>query len=331
MRGFTDHPRRTPSTRLVPILMGAALLIAAIFAPTSSAAAPDPVLGSAVVDGNPGEWTAADYFADMSDNGNPDNDTLATLSMRYDCKTGTAYALVQSLVDGKVKQDRPDQGYIRIDGVTVVIATNHQPANGTSPDFEWVNGNGTRADGYEASFDLAPGSYTIRAHFLYEFDDADGYLTVDTVPRAAPLTIDCPAPPPTPTPAPTEAVNPTPTPAPTEVVNPTPTPAPIGHVNPTPTPAPIVGVNPTPTPTTVVAPTEGTNPTSTPAGNVGGATGTPRVTLPPTDSLPASEGTEAGSNGMRSAYLLLVAIMAALALLTPARPRRRAHDPGPRR
>lgn len=312
MRGFLlAHRRRQAPARPIAGLVAVALLIAAAFAPASFAAGPNPSLGSADVDGSTAEWSlTADFFSDMTDAGRTDQPVRAKLYLRYDCDSEVLYALVLAEGGEKAKQDRLDEAYIRIDGTGKLISASDGD-DGDPPDFAWVNGDGALADGWEGSGALTPGSYSLRAHVLIADDSADGYTPMDTVGREIPLVIDCPEPTPVPTP--------TPTPAPTDAVNPTPTP----------TPAPTDAVNATPTPTPTVKPTEGVNATPTPtppAGNVGGATGTPRITLPPTDTLPTSGGAEPGSGGMRLAYLMLAAIMAALALLTPAHTVRHARD-----
>jgi hypothetical protein len=329
MRAITKvRDRRLPSTRLAPTIAMIALLGAAMVAPTTFAAATTPVLGSAVVDGDPGEWTDADYFADMTDNGNPLNEVLATISLRYDCDTGTLYALVMvtSGNEGLVKQDRPDEGYIRIDGVTVVRASNGD--DGSPPDFVWVNGNGTRADGYEASANVAPGSYTVRAHFLFEFDDEDGYLTIDTVPREAPLTIACPQPTPEATPAPTPEVTPASTPETTPAATPEATPEVTPEATPGATPEATPAPTPEATPTEEVGPAEGTPTPTPPQGNVGGATGRPNTTLPPTDTIPATVAHPASQN-LQIVLLLLGLLTGTLLLVTPAHPRRIQSRTGP--
>jgi hypothetical protein len=116
-------PARRPTAKAAAWSVVGALLAAAILAPASFGAAPTPVMGSADVDGNAGEWTSADYFADMTDGGDAGRDTHATLSVRYDCDTETLYALVLTDVPGKAKQDRPDEAYMAIDGTKVVRAS----------------------------------------------------------------------------------------------------------------------------------------------------------------------------------------------------------------
>jgi hypothetical protein len=108
-------------------------------------------------------------------------------------------------------------------------------------------------------------------------------------------------------PTPTPTVEPTPTPT----VEPTPTPT----VEPTPTPT----VEPTPTPTGEVEPTAtpSVDPTATPSGEVLAATGTPGVTLPPTDSVIASTAAPAAEN-WRIVVLMMAGLLALALLLTPA-------------
>ena len=58
-------------------------------------------------------------------------------------------------------------------------------------------------------------------------------------------------------------------------------------------------------------------PTATPAGGVGGATGTPNVTLPPTD-VALAEGGASSLDGWRVILLAMAGVLAAGLLLTPA-------------
>jgi len=212
MRGFSSaRRRRMPSTRSAAALVGGVLLLTAAFAPASLAAAPNPSPGSATVDGATGDWSlGADFFADMTDAGDPERPVRATFYLRYDCDAEVLYGLVLAQNGEKARQDRPDEAYIRIDGAGKLT----QPADGndgTPPDFAWVNGDGTLADGWEASGPLGPGSYTVRAHVLIADDSADGYTPMDIVGQTVPLVIECggeeptqgtPTPTPTPTPKP---------------------------------------------------------------------------------------------------------------------------------
>jgi hypothetical protein len=121
----------------------------------------------------------------------------------------------------------------------------------------------------------------------------------------------------TPTPTPTEnggGGGATPTPTPTENgggggATPTPTPTQNGGgagATPTPTPGGGVGGS-TPTPTTAPGG----------VGGVQGATATPKVTLPPTDTV---SGTAQPTNdGWRAVLIAMAALLATVLLLTPAR------------
>jgi hypothetical protein len=78
---------------------------------------------------------------------------------------------------------------------------------------------------------------------------------------------------------------------------------------------------PTDAPPTDTPPTEppdgGVLPTATPAGGVAGSTGTPNVTLPPTDTLGTATTAPAG-DGWRLILLAMAGIVAGALLLTPA-------------
>jgi hypothetical protein len=219
MRGLPKKRRgRVSTTRSAAVTAAGVLLLTALLAPTTMAAPPNPSPGSATVDGDISDWSlAGDLFADMTDGGNPDVPARAKLYLRYDCDTETLFALVLALGDEKARQDRPDEAYLQIDGSKLIDPDG---------DFAWVNGDGTLADGWEGAGDLAPGSYTLRAHVLIADDSADGYTPMDPVGRYIPLVIECKedTPPPNPTSTPTGGVQPT------QGTNP---PDPTGNVAPT--------------------------------------------------------------------------------------------------
>ena len=228
MRGFPSGRRRhVPTTRSAAVTVAGLILLTALVAPATLAAAPNPSPGSATVDGDTGDWSlSADFFADMTDGGKPDITVRAKLYLRYDCESETLFALVLAQGGEQARQDRPDEAYLRIDGSGKLIS----PTNG---EFAWVNGDGTLADGWEGSGALEPGEYTVRAHVLIADDSADGYTPMDPIGRDVPLVIECEEPTEEPTPTPT----PTPTPdgevAPTQGTNPTPKPPANGAVDPT--------------------------------------------------------------------------------------------------
>jgi hypothetical protein len=284
MPRFHRGGRRMASARSsAAIFVGSMLLLAAL-APVSHAAAPNPSEGSATVDGSTGDWSlSSDFFADMTGSGNPDLTVTAKLYLRYDCETEVLYALVLTQNGEKIRQDRTDEAYIRIDGSGKLISATHDN-DGTPPDFAWVDGDGKLAGGWEGSGSLAPGSYTLRAHVLIADDSEDGYRETDTVGRDVPLVIECADV------APTQGT-------------PTPTPAPTGGEE-TPTPAPTSGQQ-TPAPTGGVAPTTAAR---------------PAATLPPTDAMDPF-GSTSGQDGIRLVAILLGAAVGTCLLFTPRRRR----------
>jgi hypothetical protein len=200
------------STRSAASIAAGVVLLSALIAPAAALAA-SPSEGSATVDGATGDWSlGADFFADMTDGGDADRPVRAKLYLKYDCDSETLFALVLSQGEEKVRQDRPDEAYVAIDGSKEI--------DSGSGAFAWVNGDGTLADGFEGSAELEPGSYTLRAHVLVADDSADGYTPMDVVGRTMPLDIEC------------EDVEPTEVPNPTEQPNPTQKP-PTGGVQPT--------------------------------------------------------------------------------------------------
>jgi hypothetical protein len=184
MWGFSNPKRRRSlSARVAAAMVAGLLLLMAASVPASLAAAPVPSEGSVTVDGSTGDWSlGADFFADMTDGGNADAAVRAKLYLRYDCDDEVLSGLVLAQNDEKARQDRPDEAYIAVDGSKLV-----------DPDgsFAWVNGDGTLADGFEGSGELAPGSYMLRAHVLIADDSADGYTPMDTVGRQVAVEIDC--------------------------------------------------------------------------------------------------------------------------------------------
>lgn len=193
MRGFSGR-RNKLSTRSAAGIAAGVLLLSALVAPATLAASPNE--GSATVDGATGDWSlGADFFADMTDAGDAGSPVRAKLYLKYDCDSETLFALVLSQGEEQVRQDRPDEAYVAIDGEKVI------DSNGS---FAWVNGDGTLADGFEGSTELEPGSYTLRAHVLVADDSEDGYTPMDIIGRTVPLDLECADVEPTEQPNPTE-------------------------------------------------------------------------------------------------------------------------------
>ncbi len=127
----------------------AALLALSVVGPAGVGAAgpPAPTHGSAVVDGATGDWSlGADKFADMTDAGNADKPVVARLYLRYDCDTRDAVRARPRRRRTQFLQTRPENAYIRIDGVGKLVS-GLSGNDGTPPDFSWVNPDGTLTDG----------------------------------------------------------------------------------------------------------------------------------------------------------------------------------------
>ena len=68
-------------------------------------------------------------------------------------------------------------------------------------------------------------------------------------------------------------------------------------------------------------------PDAQPTGGVGGATGTPSITLPPTDALAGTGTTTPTGDGWRLILLAMAALLGSALVLTPARAGTRRDDP----
>lgn len=198
--------RRSRGRRPRIVTAAGAIVAAFIIALPALAAAPFPAAGTAIVDGDASEWTTADHFAAMKHEGS--TKVVGSLSVRYDCESGVLSALVLAADGVSFRADRPENAYVRIDGVGKLVS-GESGDDGTPPDFAWIGLDDIAALGYEASGVVAPGEHTIRVHVLMFDDSADGgYLTIDSDPRTGPLTLVCddeepaagtPTPKPTPT------------------------------------------------------------------------------------------------------------------------------------
>lgn len=166
----------------------AAIAAAFIIALPALAAAPVPASGTATIDGNPSEWVAADFFSMMK--GSTTTTSWGTLNLRYDCRSHVLSAYVQAADGVTFLASRPENAYIRIDGVGKLVS-GESGDDGVPPDFAWVGLGDTGATGYEASGVVAPGEHTVRAHVLMVDGSADGYMSLDSDPRTGPLTLDC--------------------------------------------------------------------------------------------------------------------------------------------
>jgi hypothetical protein len=164
---------------LVPLFVCALTLLPLVAFP----APPYPTPGTAVVDGDYGEWNlTTDFFADMYRAGNPDKPVESELYLRYDCISNTLYALVLNLpgVVGYIDSSAVTS-WIAIDDNSNKVVNELSGNDGVPPDFAWIDrgydGNPQHVHGYEASFTLYPGSYEIMAHTDIWDDDTQTSAT----------------------------------------------------------------------------------------------------------------------------------------------------------
>lgn len=195
--------------RIVAASATVALSVGLLLGGTASAAAPQPALGSAVVDGSIAEWNlGSDYFAPMYRAFDPSKQRQSDLYLRYSCTDSRVYALVltTTIPDGTripATQSATDS-WLKVDG------TPGNLVDGNSASFAWVY-DGALLVGYEASAPLATGSYTFTAHIDVEWGGTQTSGTTGTSARTSiPLQIECG--PSTPTATPTASVTPTPPP-----------------------------------------------------------------------------------------------------------------------
>lgn len=147
----------------------------------AQAAAPYTSIGSAVVDGNTGEWDLTDhtddFFADMTRAGKVDarHPIESKAYLRYDPATQIMYVLVltQPGIPAVIKAD---DAWAAINGISHKVFTGASVNDATQPNFAWVekgyDGHNNHAKGYEASFRLAQGNYQIIIH-LKVLDDGE--------------------------------------------------------------------------------------------------------------------------------------------------------------
>jgi hypothetical protein len=153
-------------------------------------------LGVATVDGDISDWNlASDYFASMYRAGDSTKEHESDLYLRYDCDNQILYVLVLQ-ANGVPLQIISGTAWIAIDSQSNKLVTDGSGNDGTPPDFAWVgqgyDGDPTHAQGYEASFELAPGTYEIIAHVdVYDSDNTQTSAT-DGFPSDGPtLDISC--------------------------------------------------------------------------------------------------------------------------------------------
>jgi uncharacterized repeat protein (TIGR01451 family) len=185
---MTRRPRHSKRLGLLALASVAAL---GAFASSAFGAPPGTTFDTASVDGNVGEWTDADFFADMYRAGDPTKQVESKLYLRYDCTTKVLYARVAVVGNVTIKADLPSDSFIKL-GNPIKLVDGNSGDNDIAPDFAWVGlmNNGTIATGWEASTPLAEGSYSnLNIHAQVE---SGGSQTSAVAGRAIPLLLNCP-------------------------------------------------------------------------------------------------------------------------------------------
>ena len=165
--------RRTAAAAAITMLLAVLqFVLFAVNPAPADAAGPEPTYGSAVVDGDIGEWDlGADYFADMIKAGGNGGQTevLGKAYLRYDCDTSSLYVL--ALSDGAF--DGLQNAWVKIYELGQSEVNTTEVAVGDNG-FETLVPN------------LAPGDYTIEVHFNSDGD------TASNARGGGSLTIQCP-------------------------------------------------------------------------------------------------------------------------------------------
>jgi len=148
--------------------------------PVAQAVAPYTTIGSADVDGNIGEWDLTeDYFADMTRGGNDpsiQHPVESKFYLRYDVDNvgnGVLYILVLTQ-PGVIGLLIEDDAWVAIGGLDNKVVYGNSGNDADQPNFAWVgqgyDGDSNHVQGYEASFSLAQGEYTIHVHLQVQDD-----------------------------------------------------------------------------------------------------------------------------------------------------------------
>jgi len=181
------------------LLLAVLFTVALAFAlgqPAPAASPPEPTYGTADVDGVISEWNLTnDFFANMYRAGDPTKPLESKAYLRYDCNTHTIYVLVLTEPGiPALAAGYEAAAWSAIGTISNKVYTGNSGDDGTPPDFAWVglSGDGLTAAGYEASFTLDPGSYTIIVHVeVYDAANAQTSATSGFPRSGVPLEIVC--------------------------------------------------------------------------------------------------------------------------------------------
>jgi len=170
------HHRHTLALKMSGLAVVLSVLALAVVPPSMAASPPEPTYGTANVDGLTNEWVlVSDFFANMHRAGKEDKPIESKLYLRYDCVTGTMYVLVLT-EPGIPAIVNNNTAWVAIDNQNNKVVLGISGDDGFPPDFAWVaiayDGDATHARGYEASFNILPGTYEIITH-VNVFDAAN--------------------------------------------------------------------------------------------------------------------------------------------------------------
>lgn len=150
--------------------------------------------GSYSVDGDISEWNLTqDFFSNMNQKGDNRKVIESYLYMHYDCANAVMYVLVLTK-DAIPGLKEPDNAWIAINSIDNTLVNGNSGNNGTAPDFAWYDigylGNSNYVKGYEASFPLSVGHFTIKAH-MNVYDDGKSQTSSTDKKIWPDLNIDC--------------------------------------------------------------------------------------------------------------------------------------------
>ncbi|MDD5093048.1 MAG: hypothetical protein PHV74_01515 [Dehalococcoidia bacterium] len=176
---------------LVPVIILVAMLVMPGIAmatkpppppPPTCGPCDQPKCGTAIVDGDKGEWVLdesaadTDFFANMFNAGEPDPTKpnyalLSKLYVKYDCDDGVLYVLVLAepgvlILAGTALEE---ESFVKLGNDTKLVDGTYGN-DGTPPDFQWINQRDNAdgrsiADGWEASMRLSPNQcYDLNVH-----------------------------------------------------------------------------------------------------------------------------------------------------------------------
>lgn len=143
-----------------------------------------PRFGQAVVDGSMSEWDlAADFFGEMYRNEDGGAKVESNLYLRYDCDGSTLFVLVLAAGDWPVLTEEAESW----------VAVENAGNKITSTSFAWIeqayNGQSEHAKGWEASFSISEGDYSLWAHTKV-FDEGIEQSS-GTIGSGLGMTLDC--------------------------------------------------------------------------------------------------------------------------------------------